>query len=654
MKVAFYLIIFAAFAAAAPQSATSVLVKRVSSTSSGKRCGGSSGKKCAKGEACIGEEELKDGIGICIKDPQACDNDKGDKCPSGEWSCLYDPRNPCEAGLDQEECGGGVCVAQQWIQKVGLQTDSPKRCGGPSNKRCADGELCIGDDLLLDEMGVCIKNKKQCANFVGDQCPGKNKYDCVDDPSVQCRPGLQDCGSGACLLKGYGDKIGRRDGSIALKNPKRCGGSSGKECGEYEICTGEEVLKDGMGVCVKNPMNCGNRYGDRCPSSSSKYICANDPRVECKANLKNCGNGLCLFEEYGQRFGIKGNSTDTDPNTKRCGGFSGKKCAKGEFCVGEGDFKDSMGVCAKTTLLPCDGSQGGSCLPGGKYVCLKDPRSVCEAGDENCSSSGVCLLKEYADKVELKIEGPRRCGKTGSKCSPIEVCVGQEESGDDQGFCIKAPLPCGNFLGDTCPEAGKYLCVNDQRIDCPKGVQDCGGGLCLLKEYTFRFGVKEQPKRCSARNKWECDEGGLCVADERGQTKDDLGLCIKNPQKCGNFLGNKCPEGDWFCVTDPRIKCPAGAFDCGGGVCVPGSWAKKYEVKNVTKTTTTKSMTTSSMKSTTTAKPITTTIKSKSTTTTAKPKTTTTTAKPKTTTTTFKPKTTTTKAQGYYDGEEDT
>ncbi|KAF3100430.1 hypothetical protein TWF569_006649 [Orbilia oligospora] len=390
MKTIHYIVVFAGFAAAVPQNAIDALIKRAP----GSQCGGFSGKTCAESEVCIGEEELRDGIGVCVKSPQPCGNAQGDKCPEGEWSCFLDPRIDCSSPDRPFEpgapvCGDGICLSGRDVKKAGLQTDYPKRCGGISDKECAEDELCIGDNVLLDEIGVCVKKLRSCGNFLGMTCPGKN-YECVSDPrdSIDCKPGVQDCGGGLCLLKAYGDKIGRRDPSAPLKDPKRCGGSSGKKCGKYEVCAGEEVLKDGMGVCIGIVMNCGNDVGDRC--FGSEYLCVNDPRTGCKPGQPCNANGVCMFKEYGERFGLK----TIDDEFPRCGGISGKTCAEDEICVGEGDTKDGMGICVKD-LPSCSSPSVKPCppvkRPGRDHVCVKASKG-----------SGVCLLKEHADWFGLK------------------------------------------------------------------------------------------------------------------------------------------------------------------------------------------------------------------------------------------------------------
>ncbi|MFP2927445.1 hypothetical protein ACLESO_20050 [Pyxidicoccus sp. 3LG] len=115
MKTTFFLVAFAAFAAfaaAAPQG------KPVDTTP--KRCGGSSGKKCLKNEICVGEKEIKGGVGVCLADPKPCGNFNGDVCPKKTDSyCINDPRIHCPPGV--VDCGGGVCLPGEWARQVGLK-----------------------------------------------------------------------------------------------------------------------------------------------------------------------------------------------------------------------------------------------------------------------------------------------------------------------------------------------------------------------------------------------------------------------------------------------------------------------------------------------------------------------------------------------------
>lgn len=74
MKATLLLVVFAAFVAFSAAASD----MKIGVTP--KRCGGSSGKTCLRGEVCVGEKELKDGLGVCILKPRSCGNFFGDTC----------------------------------------------------------------------------------------------------------------------------------------------------------------------------------------------------------------------------------------------------------------------------------------------------------------------------------------------------------------------------------------------------------------------------------------------------------------------------------------------------------------------------------------------------------------------------------------------
>ncbi|KAF3923869.1 hypothetical protein ABW21_db0207616 [Orbilia brochopaga] len=80
------------------------------------------------------------------------------------------------------------------------------------------------------------------------------------------------------------------------------------------------------------------------------------------------------------------------------------------------------------------------------------------------------------------------------------------------------------------------------------------------------------PKRCGGNTGKTCSKNEVCAGFEN--TKDGNGVCVAG-LPCGDFLGHQCPKSGDFCVNDPRIHCPEGVMDCGGGVCVPGQWVKE-------------------------------------------------------------------------------
>ncbi|KAF3925740.1 hypothetical protein ABW20_dc0100123 [Dactylellina cionopaga] len=103
----------------------------------------------------------------------------------------------------------------------------------------------------------------------------------------------------------------------------------------------------------------------------------------------------------------------------------------------------------------------------------------------------LSVLAAVATAAPSMVPGPKRCGgKSGLKCAKAEFCVGEKEIKGGVGFCLSTPTkPCGNFFGDLCPNRTDY-CINDPRINCPPGVFDCGGGVCIGEYEAKIFGLK--------------------------------------------------------------------------------------------------------------------------------------------------------------------
>ncbi|KAF3927840.1 hypothetical protein ABW20_dc0102903 [Dactylellina cionopaga] len=337
-----------------PEIAKAVGLKKPETRYRPAACGGSTGvKKCPQSNVCVGETDLANGNGLCIADPIKCGGFRGPQCPDDtKYYCLNDPRVNCPKGV--MDCGSGICVRQDWAIKYGgglkkvtpktisttkttptIKTTSatksttttpkkttttakatttttkattptpnttPKRCGGPTGKKCATGESCLGEREFDDGIGgVCVKNPGRCANFLGDTC-AKGDY-CVEDPDENCPPNVQDCGNKLCLPDSVVKQIGVKTvGSW----PFRCGGNSGKKCRDnlYEVCVGEKESNDGVGICIGHPMACGGATGKKC-FDENYFYCINDPRIKCTSKQKNCGGGICIPGDTADLYGMK-------------------------------------------------------------------------------------------------------------------------------------------------------------------------------------------------------------------------------------------------------------------------------------------------------------------------------------------------------------
>ncbi|KAK6357678.1 hypothetical protein TWF718_001986 [Orbilia javanica] len=89
--------------------------------------------------------------------------------------------------------------------------------------------------------------------------------------------------------------------------------------------------------------------------------------------------------------------------------------------------------------------------------------------------------------------GFKACGgQTGKTCSAGEICVGEKEIKGGAGICVAGDFKnqCANALGSICPFPTDY-CIEDPRnADCPKGVMDCGNGLCIRGPWANFVGLK--------------------------------------------------------------------------------------------------------------------------------------------------------------------
>ncbi|MBU8901048.1 hypothetical protein KRR26_36235 [Corallococcus sp. M34] len=113
MKATLLLVVFVAFSASAQNKTAKVTPKR---------CGGSSGKTCAKEEVCVGEKKFKDGLGVCVSDAfsNQCANALGSRCPNSTDYCVEDPRNAdCPPGV--MDCGNGLCVQKNVVDQIGVK-----------------------------------------------------------------------------------------------------------------------------------------------------------------------------------------------------------------------------------------------------------------------------------------------------------------------------------------------------------------------------------------------------------------------------------------------------------------------------------------------------------------------------------------------------
>ncbi|KAF3920366.1 hypothetical protein ABW20_dc0102140 [Dactylellina cionopaga] len=603
MKPTLILVLFTALTAAAPQGIIETLWKRTHYGSQpqgqSNRCGGNSSKKCGRKEVCVGEKEFKDGMGVCIKNPKSCGNFQGDTCPTGgKYSCLNDPRIKCPPNV--QDCGGGVCVEGQWVAKFGLKsTDKgPKRCGGPSGKKCtAKGENCLGADLLKDGMGVCVLKPTYCGGFTSIKCPTTGgKFYCVHNPDINCPKGVADCGGSGCLPGDIADKIG-------LKKTKP---NTATRVKPSRTTTSEEASTTEEAPTTPTEDTSTTEEPSTTPTEDTSNT--EEPSTTPTEDTSNTEEPSATATEPPP--------SEASDEPKRCGGSSDDKCPEGQDCLGAKILKDGQGICV-TKPAYCGGAFDINC-PAGYFYCVNNPdrNARCPKDVEDCGGSG-CLPGDLADKIGV-LDGnspsPTRCtdSKTSDKsCGEKLLCVGQSFFGDGMGICIRGPgISCGGPDKIQCPQKNKgrpdYYCALNPGSKM---------GTCIYSGVAENIGFtppeeqtntdeettstpeetgdedktpeggdevsSDEPKRCGGSSDTKCDEGEDCLGAEL--LTDGMGICIKKPSYCGGGFNLECPTtGTFYCVDNPdaNARCSELVADCEGSGCLPAGIADIIGIKS--------------------------------------------------------------------------
>ncbi|KAK6352131.1 hypothetical protein TWF730_008962 [Orbilia blumenaviensis] len=289
-----------------------------------RRC--SSQKPCGYKEFCLGEKEIPDGKGVCVKVPKPCSDIGKDCCPA-EGFCVSSQKD------------GNRCIPKSVGEKVGLKRTKPKpnkvttkkttttctttakssakattsagvevkRCNYWKGKLCGNGEVCLGEREFGEQMdGFCIKDPKRCGARIPplqgrDECPDPSDACVGDYYTTDCNPGIADCGrSKKCLPVALVKKY-----NLSVKNsyPFRCGGKTGGKCYDNvgEVCVGENKTKDGKGgVCMEYPRTC-NAYGG-CGQGDWYYCVADQVCMKWsweerrRLDENTCYKNACVFK----------------------------------------------------------------------------------------------------------------------------------------------------------------------------------------------------------------------------------------------------------------------------------------------------------------------------------------------------------------------
>ncbi|KAK6356006.1 hypothetical protein TWF718_000379 [Orbilia javanica] len=242
MRTTLFITLFAALAAAAPESTLEALIRRESEPEGLKRCGGGKVPKdkslinprsgsdwdCLKGQTCVGEYRFKDSPqGVCMDKPTKCGGGDG-PCPSDGLQKCIPVSNTRICPQDVAVCGH--CVSKKDYSQYGLRSEGTNLCKGSSGKECFANEnhpeVCAGEGYLKGS-GVCLE-----WGFL-NSCPdGKcslPNYHCVD---ITCPKGIDPelCNKKVCLADKYVKELGLASGvtpaTIAVPPPVKPSASS--------------------------------------------------------------------------------------------------------------------------------------------------------------------------------------------------------------------------------------------------------------------------------------------------------------------------------------------------------------------------------------------------------------------------------------------
>jgi hypothetical protein len=353
--------------------------------------------------------------------------------------------------------GPSVCVANgtcgwQW-------------CGGKAPDLNA-GHYCPPDDAAcnckgpcMDDGSACSATNSNCGDVDSANCPGKR---------VSC--GACDGASFCNLVSGFFTWQCQPSPSACVDDGVAC---SGKECGTFPSnncthpvpypnappapefmtcgvcdpqfsCVDGQCGKPAVGTCLddgqacqvalaNNPSFCGWVQSHNCTSTVPCNNCS-DPTAECE-------NGVCVVPPCTDDGQACDGAVCGDVQSRNCPNLIVSCACSGSNVCG------SDGTCHPPPCTPCANQQCGTDLSCNSGQSCGD----C-AANEDCTSDGVCVVKEY-------------CGD------------GTCNNGED---CASCPADCGCGSGDTCsggacvPQSfcGDGVCDPDE--DCSTCEVDCG------------------------------------------------------------------------------------------------------------------------------------------------------------------------------------
>lgn len=522
-----------------------------------------------------------------------CVEDKGERCQSGQFTCLNghcisaywkcDGSDDCQDNTDELErvCAFHTCAASDFTcdngrcVPVSYTCDYTNDCGDNSDERGCPLPTCNPDTEFTCANGRCISADFVC-NGVSD-CIDSEVSDEVDCPDRQCPEGQIKCeNNNLCietefLCDGYNNC-----GDNSDENPLFCTGRT---------CNPDELLCDG-GKCIPKDWMCDSIYD--CKDMTDEPPSCVDIVKTCQPDQFTCTNGNCV------------------PSSMVCDGNND--------CWDNSDEAPEL-QCGQHTCSPdqftCPTWYAGHprCVPQ-EYVCDGEKDCI-DAADElqNClnrschmnefaCANGRCILFPFhCDRVNDCGDSSDELGCTYDTCSSDEFTCGN-------GACVSASFTCDGF--NDCLDGSdeeESLCFTPQPTCSPQHYM-CQSGECI-ETHKVCDGMKDCKdesdekgcgiNECSDPSIHKCAQlctdtltGYYCSCRPGyqlmpdGKACEDVNECLVTPAVCSQICENT--DGSYHCKCAPGYIREADGRSCrqNSGIAPYLLYSNRYYIRNLT------------------------------------------------------------------------